>query len=647
MHEPTTNILSMTPPASLKVGGSVGDRSTFSDDSRFSNSSSFSSKLSRAEDRQRSGLAESDRADDMRQSARTKAEAGPSESADEDTVNNSAKAKDSLPSDAKSGASSNDDATSAGVPDRRGDVTDESHGDGNQITNLRQDNSLVTAGSLTAGQMGDISLSGQLPNGNNVEGLTTNDVTNVNSFVEDTQVPTEDLPATVISTDLQGAGDLTLNSPESNTAASILTTDPLFSESALTGSLSPTALADAGVTAIDKRLGRLSSTIESLGAGQADTAVVPSETENSLKIDASVVSLRNKALGLDGEQILNPTIQQPGSKSEQSRGVLISDLTQSKEASSVLRDPQTAGGRTATPLEMTSAQIVAQLNQTAGRNASTINNSATGSSGTIALDQNLAASTGGTATTPPPARFDLANLQNVTASVTPPVPLDVPVLVSNALDQNLTATTGGINTAPIPGRIDLANPQNVTAPVPAPLNVPLLSSSASEVLSGNIRWMVGEGIQNATISVTPSGMGPITVQIGVEKDQMSISIVATQSSTREALEAAIPRLREQLGTQGLESVRVDVSDGRSDQSKSNTGTDRQAMGGNTDNAQNQSTENSNNENSSARFGNSNELESGERVLSDIERDLLSQLQELSTDPSVAQTTIRHGYDLYV
>jgi flagellar hook-length control protein FliK len=160
--------------------------------------------------------------------------------------------------------------------------------------------------------------------------------------------------------------------------------------------------------------------------------------------------------------------------------------------------------------------------------------------------------------------------------------------------------------------------------------------------------MVGEGIQNATVSVTPSGMGPITVKIGVENDQMSISIVATQANTRDALEAALPRLREQLGsTQGLESVRVDVSDGRSDQSKSNTGSDRQAMGGNTANFQDQGTENSNNENLSAKFGNDNERDSGERVLSETERDLLSRLQELSTDSSVAQSTIRHGYDLYV
>jgi flagellar hook-length control protein FliK len=207
----------------------------------------------------------------------------------------------------------------------------------------------------------------------------------------------------------------------------------------------------------------------------------------------------------------------------------------------------------------------------------------------------------------------------------------------------LAATTSGIVTAPSQGRVDLANSQIVNAP----LNVPLLASSASEVLSGNIRWMVGEGIQTATVSVTPSGMGPITVQIGVEKEQMSISIVATQGSTREALEASIPRLREQLGTQGLESVRVDISDGRSDQSKSNTSSDRQAMGGNTENSQDSNAENSNNENSSASFGNSNEQDSGERVLSDIERDLLSQLQNLSTDPSVAQSTIRHGYDLYV
>ena len=61
-------------------------------------------------------------------------------------------------------------------------------------------------------------------------------------------------------------------------------------------------------------------------------------------------------------------------------------------------------------------------------------------------------------------------------------------------------------------------------------------------------------------------MGPISVSIGIEKEQMSVSIIALQGSTREALDSMLPRLREQLAAQGHDSVKVDISDGRADHS---------------------------------------------------------------------------------
>jgi flagellar hook-length control protein FliK len=583
MPESTSNIFSMTPLVSLKTTGSGVGKSTLSLGSTFQESSSFSSKLSLAEDRQRRVLAEKNTADerdssDKKQTVAPEAvairEGGSSIAvvdlttiADGDTAAKSSTLKGLLPGDTlssdlvNSGTSSADVVTPetlTGELDKRSGVAvDESH-----ISISKQKIPFVAEQGLTAAHAGEFALSGKLPNDKNLKELTSNEAIDAKNIVENNHVPSIEIPATdeltAITKELKSVAEseqaapitglvTAANSTESRKTATILTTD-----SALLSSSRSTTVSSGTLT-------------------QPDSAVVQGETKNSLNIDANVMSLRNQALGLDGEQVLNQTIQQPGSEGEQAKGILISDL--------------------------------AQLNQSAGRSASSINDFAMSSSGANALDQMLTTSTGGIVAAPNLGKFDLTNLQNVSA----PTP----------------------------------------TPVPAPLNVPLLSSSASEVLSGNIRWMVGEGIQNATISVTPSGMGPITVQIGVEKDQMSISITASQSSTREALEATIPRLREQLITQGLESVRVDVSDGRSDQSKSNTGSDRQAMGGSSENSQQQSTENNNNESSTARFGNNNELGSGERVLSDTERDLLSQLQSLSTDPSVAQSTIRHGYDLYV
>jgi len=138
---------------------------------------------------------------------------------------------------------------------------------------------------------------------------------------------------------------------------------------------------------------------------------------------------------------------------------------------------------------------------------------------------------------------------------------------SASADNMLLPATGGIVTAPVVQRADAVT----ASPVSAPFDVSMLSEDAETGLAGNVKWMVKEGVQNATVTVTPSGMGPISVKVGIDQDQLNVSIIASQHTTREALDAMLPRLREQLAAQGHESVKLDVSDGRGEQSKGGNG----------------------------------------------------------------------------
>ncbi len=220
------------------------------------------------------------------------------------------------------------------------------------------------------------------------------------------------------------------------------------------------------------------------------------------------------------------------------------------------------------------------------------------------------------------------------------------VSINPLLDNMLSVPASGTVTAPILVKADMTG----TPTVSTPLNVPLLTPAATEAMAGNVKWMVGEGVQNAIVNVTPNGMGPISVQIGIEKEQMSISIVASQSTTRDALEALVPRLRDQLGAQGVDAVRVDISDGRGERSGNFNGSERQNLAytqsNNDQGSQQRNADNQNNDRSSSdNAGTTNE--SGERVLSDSERALVDQLKNSSTNLSVKNASIRHGYDLYV
>lgn len=131
------------------------------------------------------------------------------------------------------------------------------------------------------------------------------------------------------------------------------------------------------------------------------------------------------------------------------------------------------------------------------------------------------------------------------------------------------ALNGGIVTAPIASRVE--GTAVSTQPANAPFTMPLLSKDADATMASNIRWMVNEGVRQAVVNVSPSGMGPISVQIEMENEQLNVSILAAQGSTREALDALLPRLREQLMVQGHENLRLEVSDGRSDSSRNGNG----------------------------------------------------------------------------
>ena len=696
MPESATNIFSMAPPVSLKGGESIGENSTSSGDTSSKNSSSFSSELSLAEDRQRSGFAEGEKAEERVGPTKKrvvnadtdvkagidseKVHADSKVSDNDETAVNDRVGKKAMPSDVThaglkiSDLTSNTASSSLSAEDLASVKPLNVEGDETPLAGPTSKLAIVdeaipkveqeTVSALIKQSISpDVEQAATIPSSPPeaaladieelvVEGGQTklgipDEATSINSDIPVTVEVVSSEPVAGVAVALNATSELTQVATSQPTDSSLLASSKVGTTPLVTPTVpnTPAVLSDAvstplapvpqavaaavnqkGVTlaTIDKRLGRLSATIEPTDVRQADNVVVQGETKNSLKVDTTVTGLRSQALGLDAEKPINPSTQSPGSMptvgiARSSNGVLVSDLALPRETTASVSTPQANLTATNTrPLvppaesiegtaEGSLMETVAPLNQSTGRTESGVS-AAIGSS------------------------KDAANVS----------------LASAGLDHMLATSTSGIVTAPIQGRVDVVNTQTVSSPLQAPLNVPLLASSSSEVLSGNIRWMVGEGIQNATVSVTPSGMGPITVQIGVEKEQMSISIIATQASTREALEATLPRLREQLGTQGLESVRVDISDGRSDQSKSNTGSDRQAMGGNSSDSQNSSAEkNGNNENSSNSFTSNNELDSGERVLSDTERDLLSRLQEISSDPSVAQTTIRHGYDLYV
>ncbi|MDT8387906.1 MAG: flagellar hook-length control protein FliK [Thiogranum sp.] len=120
-----------------------------------------------------------------------------------------------------------------------------------------------------------------------------------------------------------------------------------------------------------------------------------------------------------------------------------------------------------------------------------------------------------------------------------------------------------------PGSASLAPPGTLPPPAAAvnpspmlPLGVPLHQTNWDSALGERIQWLISQGAQagqSAQIKLNPAHLGPMEVRIQVRDDQATVQFTATHAVVREALEAALPRLREMLGASGVELVDVDIS----------------------------------------------------------------------------------------
>jgi flagellar hook-length control protein FliK len=71
--------------------------------------------------------------------------------------------------------------------------------------------------------------------------------------------------------------------------------------------------------------------------------------------------------------------------------------------------------------------------------------------------------------------------------------------------------------------------------------------------------MVGREVQSASVRIRPPNLGPLNIHLSIQNDQASVSFTAQHGIVKEALEAAIPRLREMFAESGIDLANVDVS----------------------------------------------------------------------------------------
>ncbi len=89
--------------------------------------------------------------------------------------------------------------------------------------------------------------------------------------------------------------------------------------------------------------------------------------------------------------------------------------------------------------------------------------------------------------------------------------------------------------------------------------VPFRQPGWDEALGNRVVWLAGQQVKSAELHLNPPELGPIDVQIHVTDNETHIEFGASQAVVREAIEAALPKLREMLSASGLTLADVNVS----------------------------------------------------------------------------------------
>ena len=86
-----------------------------------------------------------------------------------------------------------------------------------------------------------------------------------------------------------------------------------------------------------------------------------------------------------------------------------------------------------------------------------------------------------------------------------------------------------------------------------------------QALGQKIVWMAEGGEQSATLTMNPPDLGPMQVVLSVSNNQATVDFMSAQPEVRQALENALPRLREMMNESGVQLGQANVSAGSQQQ----------------------------------------------------------------------------------
>jgi len=162
------------------------------------------------------------------------------------------------------------------------------------------------------------------------------------------------------------------------------------------------------------------------------------------------------------------------------------------------------------------------------------------------------------------ARPTAAPLQNtvpvIEEGTEPPRPVVQPVVTQGTTPTPVFQPAAIANVAATAPKGDVTSASTLQTQMPDLIETPVRDANWGDRIGERVVLMANNQLKTAEIRLTPAELGPVRVQVNVEDGAANITFQAQHVVTREAIEQALPRLREMFAESGLSLGQTSVGE---------------------------------------------------------------------------------------
>lgn len=150
-----------------------------------------------------------------------------------------------------------------------------------------------------------------------------------------------------------------------------------------------------------------------------------------------------------------------------------------------------------------------------------------------------------------------------------------PDTIINTISSHENSSAPPHGTTPSAGETSMLNPLRLPTPASLPqFTIPPAAGQRAwaEEVGNRVMWMLGRAESRAELILTPPHLGKVEVSIHLNGDQSTAQFLASSQSAREALEQAMPRLRELLAQAGISLGEASVNTSAEDRAQNGQNT---------------------------------------------------------------------------